>query len=68
MEEHMDNEPKDDIGIKCFKPYECEFWEYCTRNLPKPNVFDIKGGMHLDKMMEKFLLMTYKMKILILNI
>lgn len=25
MEEHMDNEPKDDIGIKCFKPYECEF-------------------------------------------
>ena len=54
MEEHMDNEPKDDIGIKCFKPYECEFWEYCTRNLPKPNVFDIKGGMHLDKKFEKY--------------
>ena len=54
MEEHTDNEPKDDIGIKCFKPYECEFWEYCTRNLPKPNVFDIKGGMHLDKKFEKY--------------
>ncbi|OKZ75313.1 MAG: hypothetical protein BHW00_01775 [Clostridium sp. 26_22] len=54
MEEHMDNEPKDDIGIKCFKPYECEFWEYCTRYLPKPNVFDIKGGMHLDKKFEKY--------------
>ena len=54
MEEHMDNEQKDDIGIKCFKPYECEFWEYCTRNLPKPNVFDIKGGMHLDKKFEKY--------------
>lgn len=54
MEEHMDNEPKDDIGIKCFKPYECEFWEYCTRNLPKPNAFDIKGGMHLDKKFEKY--------------
>ena len=54
MEEHMDNEPKDDLGIKCFKPYECEFWEYCTRNLPKPNVFDIKGGMHLDKKFEKY--------------
>ena len=54
MEEHMDNEPKDDIGIKCFKPYECEFWEYCTRNLPKPNVFDIKGGMHVDKKFEKY--------------
>lgn len=54
MEVHKDNEPKDDIGIKCFKPYECEFWEYCTRNLPKPNVFDIKGGMHLDKKFEKY--------------
>lgn len=49
-----ENEPKDDIGIKCFKPYECEFWEYCTRDLPKPNVFDIKGGMHLDKKFEKY--------------
>ena len=54
MEENKKNEPKDDIGIKCFKPYECEFWEYCTRNLPKPNVFDIKGGMHLDKKFEKY--------------
>ena len=54
MEEHKQNEPKDDIGEKCFKPYECEFWEYCTRNLPKPNVFDIKGGMHLDKKFEKY--------------
>ena len=34
------NEPKEDIGMKCFNPYKCEFWEYCTRNLPKPNVFD----------------------------
>ena len=54
MEVHKDNEPKDDIGIKCFKPYECEFWEYCTRNLPKPNVFDIKGGMNLNKKFEKY--------------
>lgn len=54
MEENKENEPKDDIGIKCFKPYECEFWEYCTKNLPKPNVFDIKGGMHLDKKFEKY--------------
>lgn len=54
MEENKENEPKDDIGIKCFKPYACEFWEYCTRDLPKPNVFDIKGGMHLDKKFEKY--------------
>ncbi len=54
MEKNKDIEPKDDIGIKCFKPYECEFWEYCTRNLPRPNVFDIKGGMHLKNKFEKY--------------
>ena len=42
MEEHDENnEPNTDIGIKCSEPYNCEFWEYCTRNLPKPNVFDL---------------------------
>ena len=48
------NEPKEEIGIKCFKPYKCEFWEYCTRSLPKPNVFDIGGGMHTSKKFEKY--------------
>ena len=38
-----DNEPEIDIGNYCFKPYKCEFWEYCTKDLPKPNVFDIRG-------------------------
>ena len=42
MEEHDENnEPNTDRGIKCSEPYNCEFWEYCTRNLPKPNVFDL---------------------------
>ena len=42
MEEHDEsNEPNTDIGIKCSEPYDCEFWEYCTRKLPKPNVFDL---------------------------
>lgn len=55
MNEHdRNNEPKDDIGMKCFNPYKCEFWEYCTRNLPKPNVFDIGGGMHTSKKFEKY--------------
>ncbi len=31
----------DTIGLKCFDPYDCGFWKYCTRSLPKPNVFDI---------------------------
>lgn len=37
------NEPVKEIGIHCFKPYECPFWQYCTRNFPEPNVFDIAG-------------------------
>ncbi len=36
-------EPKDDIGMHCTKPYDCPFFEYCTKNLEKPNVFDIRG-------------------------
>lgn len=46
MEEHdRDSEPLKDIGEYCFNPYSCDFWQYCARDLPKPNVFDIKGGM-----------------------
>ena len=55
MEEHDENnEPITDIGIKCSDPYDCEFWEYCTRDLPRPNVFDIAGGMRKDKKFEKY--------------
>lgn len=55
MKEHdKDNEPDTDIGMKCLKPYGCEFWNYCTRNLPKPNVFDIGGGMRKSKKFEKY--------------
>ena len=55
MDEHNENsEPSTDIGMQCCKPYKCEFWEYCTRNIPKPNVFDIVGGMHTSKKFEKY--------------
>lgn len=37
------NEPLIDIGLHCKKPYECPFFSYCTRNLPKNNVFDIRS-------------------------
>ncbi len=37
------NEPVKEIGRFCFDPYLCDFWDYCTRDLPKPNVFDISG-------------------------
>lgn len=36
-------EPKQDVGMHCVKPYDCPFFKYCTKNLVKPNVFDIRG-------------------------
>ena len=48
-----DSEPDKEIGMQCFNPYSCDFWDYCTRNLPTPNVFDIRG-MFKSKKFEKF--------------
>ena len=36
-------EPDDPIGSHCFSPYGCAFFPYCTRALPKPNIFDVTG-------------------------
>lgn len=36
-----ETEPGIPVGMQCEKPGECEYWGYCTRNLPKPNVFDV---------------------------
>lgn len=43
------NEPKDDIGLHCTKPYECPYFKYCTKHLPKNNVFDIRRMMNKVK-------------------
>lgn len=48
------NEPEMDIGSYCFSPYNCVFWEYCTRDLPKPNVFDLVGGMRTSTKFKKY--------------
>ena len=37
------SEPEKHIGEHCFRPYGCDFWNYCTKDLAKPNVFDIRG-------------------------
>ena len=34
-------EPEIDLSIGCREPYVCGYWDYCSRNLPKPNVFDV---------------------------
>lgn len=38
-----------DIGIQCFKPYDCPFFKYCTKDLPKPNVFDLGWRLATNK-------------------
>lgn len=48
-----DNEPCIDVGEYCFNPYSCSFWDYCTKDLPTPNVFDI-SGMFKSKKFEKY--------------
>ena len=35
------DEPQIDLSEACQKPYDCPYWAYCTRNLPRPNVFDL---------------------------
>ncbi len=43
INEYLGNstEPTEELDTKCFKPYNCPFFEYCSRHLPHPNVFDI---------------------------
>lgn len=43
------NEPKDDIDTKCVKPYDCPYFNYCTRELDKPNIFDLPRLKFKDK-------------------
>ena len=34
--------PEDDIGLQCVKPYDCPFFNFCTKHLPKQNIFNIR--------------------------
>lgn len=47
------SEPENNLGIHCTKPCECEYWKYCTRNLSKPNIFDI-ADMHESTKFKKY--------------
>lgn len=48
------DEPEKEFSRACNKPYKCMFWDYCTRNLPKPSVFDVYGGKITSKGKDKF--------------
>ena len=37
------NEPIENLDIKCSEPYPCPFFNYCSRNLPKDNIFNIRS-------------------------
>lgn len=47
-------EPEKVFSRACKKPYPCMFWDYCTRNLPKPSVFDVYGGKFGCKGADRF--------------
>ena len=34
-------EPEKRLDVCCHQPYDCAFWKYCSRELPKPSVFDL---------------------------
>ena len=48
-----ENEPDFDLSIKCREPYTCGYWEYCSRHLPHPNVFDVYR-MNFDKKIKAY--------------
>ena len=52
-------EPDIDLGLQCHDPYKCAFWEYCSRHLPKPSVFNVydgkgRGGFTFGKKLEHY--------------
>lgn len=36
-----DQEPSKSISMSCRAPYQCSFWQYCSKHLPSPSVFDL---------------------------
>ena len=38
------DEPSVDLSVACNEPYKCAFWQYCTKHLPSPSVFDVRGS------------------------
>ena len=53
-----DKEPKIDIFINCKKnnkvSYDCPFFKYCTKDIPKPNIFDIGWNTHFTKKLDLY--------------
>ena len=37
----LKDDPDIDIGLQCEDPYHCAFWEYCTKHIDFPSVFNL---------------------------
>ena len=46
-------EPDIGLSISCFSPYECGYFEYCKKCLPKNSIFDLRG-MNAGKKIELY--------------
>ena len=46
----QEEEPIMDIWEGCRKPYDCAFYQYCSRHLPSPSVFDLYRMRFSDKL------------------
>ena len=55
INKYIENELEENklIDNFCFKPYACPFFNYCTRHLPKNNIFNI-FGMHKSSMIKLY--------------
>ena len=42
-------EPDYDLDLRCHDPYNCSYWNYCSRHIPSPNVFDLYGMFFKNK-------------------
>ena len=47
-------EPNIDLSVGCNKLNGCQFFKYCTKKLPTPNVFDIGWNLHFKKKLDMY--------------
>ena len=48
-----DDEKDEKIELKCFSPYECPFVNYCLKEIPRPNIFNVKR-IKMDKKLDYY--------------
>ncbi len=49
-----DSEPSVTIGKKCFDPHECDFKDYCWKNVPEYSTFDVLTKSKAEQLAPQF--------------